>query len=103
MSSLTSVLKSRITVHLDRSLSRRRVRLLSRKFRRAAHTMAPTVAALSFAGIAHVAQAQGTISFSGAQTFMQTVQMGSAAVPLAVEFSDCLQTIAKQTTSTAQG
>jgi hypothetical protein len=33
--------------------------------------MAPTLFALTFAGVAH---AQGTISFSGAQTFMQTVQ-----------------------------
>ena len=31
----------------------------------------PSVVALSFASVAH---AQGTISFSGAQTFMQTVQ-----------------------------
>ena len=41
---------------------------------RIAHTMAPTVVALAFAGAANVAHAQGTISFSGAQTFMQTVQ-----------------------------
>ncbi len=33
--------------------------------------MWPTLVALTFAGVAH---AQGTISFSGAQTFMQTVQ-----------------------------
>ena len=37
----------------------------------AIRAMAPTLLALSFAGVAH---AQGTISFSGAQTFMQTVQ-----------------------------
>jgi hypothetical protein len=37
----------------------------------ALRVMAPTLFALTFAGVAH---AQGTISFSGAQTFMQTVQ-----------------------------
>jgi len=36
--------------------------------------MGPTLVALAFAGVANVARAQGTISFSGAQTFMQTVQ-----------------------------
>src|ERR1700691_4409374 len=44
------------------------------KLRRAAHVMGPTLVALAFAGAANVAHAQGTISFSGAQTFMQTVQ-----------------------------
>ena len=44
------------------------------KLRRAAHVMGPTLVALAFAGSANVAHAQGTISFSGAQTFMQTVQ-----------------------------
>ena len=42
--------------------------------RRAVHVMGPTLVALAFAGAANVAHAQGTISFSGAQTFMQTVQ-----------------------------
>ena len=41
---------------------------------RAAHAMGPTLVALAFAGAANVARAQGSISFSGAQTFMQTVQ-----------------------------
>jgi hypothetical protein len=45
-----------------------------RKLLRAAHVMGPTLIALAFAGAANVARAQGTISFSGAQTFMQTVQ-----------------------------
>ena len=44
------------------------------KLRRAAHVMGPTLVALAFAGAANLAHAQGTISFSGAQTFMQTVQ-----------------------------
>lgn len=45
-----------------------------RKILRAAHVAVPTLVALAFAGVARVADAQGTISFSGAQTFMQTVQ-----------------------------
>jgi hypothetical protein len=36
--------------------------------------MGPTLVALAFAGATNLAHAQGTISFSGAQTFMQTVQ-----------------------------
>ena len=46
----------------------------SRTLLRAAHVMGPTLVALAFAGAANLAHAQGTISFSGAQTFMQTVQ-----------------------------
>lgn len=41
---------------------------------RIAHAMAPTLVALALAGASNIAHAQGTISFSGAQTFMQTVQ-----------------------------
>jgi hypothetical protein len=44
------------------------------KLLHALHVIGPTLAALAFAGAANVAHAQGTISFSGAQTFMQTVQ-----------------------------
>jgi hypothetical protein len=47
---------------------------LHRKLLHAARVMGPTLVALAFAGAANVAKAQGTISFSGAQTFMQTVQ-----------------------------
>ena len=47
---------------------------LHRKLLHVAHVMGPTLIALAFAGAANVAHAQGTISFSGAQTFMQTVQ-----------------------------
>jgi hypothetical protein len=36
--------------------------------------MGPSLIALAFAGVAHTARAQRAISFSGAQTFMQTVQ-----------------------------
>lgn len=56
-------------------LTRRQIHLFSKKtILRAAHAMGPTVVALAFAGVANLAQAQGTISFSGAQTLMQTVQ-----------------------------
>jgi hypothetical protein len=51
-----------------------RIHNLHRKLRHAAHVMGPTLIALAFAGAVNVAHAQGTISFSGAQTFMQTVQ-----------------------------
>lgn len=40
------------------------------RLRRAAHVIGPTLVALAFARAANVAPAQGTISFSGAQTFM---------------------------------
>jgi TrbC/VIRB2 pilin len=46
----------------------------TRTLRRAVHVMGPTFVALAFESAANVAHAQGTISFSGAQTFMQTVQ-----------------------------
>jgi len=49
--------------------------VISGKLRSAAHVMAPTLTSLLFMGASSaVAHAQGTISFSGAQTFMQTVQ-----------------------------
>lgn len=50
-------------------------RVVSEKLRSAAHVMAPTLTSLLFmTASSAVAHAQGTISFSGAQTFMQTVQ-----------------------------
>jgi hypothetical protein len=42
---------------------------LNRKLAHAARVLAPTLLALSFAGVAH---AQGTMDFSGAQTLMTT-------------------------------
>lgn len=42
------------------------------KLLRVAHLMGPALAALAFAGAANVAQAQGTMDFSGAQTLMGT-------------------------------
>jgi len=38
----------------------------------AARTMGPTLVALSVTGVAHIAQAQGTIDFSGANTLMNS-------------------------------
>jgi hypothetical protein len=59
----------RNTPHLDKRLAQ----LLSkRRLLRAAHVMAPTLVALSFAGASGVARAQGTMDFSGAQTLMGT-------------------------------
>ena len=44
---------------------------IANRLRRSFHTAAPTLAFFAFSASAH---AQGTISFSGAQTMMQTVQ-----------------------------
>jgi|ERR1700677_597794 hypothetical protein len=61
-----------IKVRLDSRLTQRWAKHFSKQtLLRAARVMGPTLVALTFAG---VARAQGTISFSGAQTFMQTVQ-----------------------------
>lgn len=46
--------------------------LSKRRLLHAAHVMGPTLVALTFAGIANVAHAQGTMDFSGAQTLMGT-------------------------------
>lgn len=54
------------------SLRKRRAQLISRKLLHAAHVMGPTLIALSLAGAANVAHAQGTMDFSGAQTLMST-------------------------------
>jgi hypothetical protein len=43
-----------------------------RKLLHAARVMGPTLVALSLAGAANVAHAQGTMDFSGAQTLMST-------------------------------
>jgi hypothetical protein len=54
-------------------LAARRPQLFSKeKLLHAARVMAPTLLALSFAGLASVAHAQGTMDFSGAQTLMGT-------------------------------
>ena len=42
------------------------------KLLEAARVMGPTLVALSFTGAAHIAQAQGTIDFSGANTLMNS-------------------------------
>lgn len=53
--------------------TRRAKSFAKRELRCAAHVRGPTLVVLAFAGAANLAHAQGRISFSGAQTFMQTV------------------------------
>ena len=55
-----------------RPAHRRSEPFLKEKLLHAARVMGPTLVALSFAGIANVAHAQGTMDFSGAQTLMGT-------------------------------
>jgi hypothetical protein len=72
-----------IKVRLDSRLTQRWAKLFSKQtLLRAARVMGPTLVALTFAGVANTARAQGTISFSGAQTFMQTVHARFAYVAL---------------------
>jgi hypothetical protein len=72
---LLSVIAEIFKVRLDSRLTQRWARLFSKQtLLRAARVMGPTLVALTLAGVANTARAQGTISFSGAQTFMQTVQ-----------------------------
>ncbi|HSY37109.1 MAG TPA: hypothetical protein VK814_15245 [Acidobacteriaceae bacterium] len=59
--------------------------------------MGPTLVALGFAGAAKVAFGQGTISFSGAQTFMQTVHVRTSVVEIQVELPDAVQFVAEET------
>ena len=54
-----------------------RTRKLSHKLNQLIRVMAPTLIALSFAGVAH---AQGTMDFSGAQTLMGTFKTRSCCV-----------------------
>jgi hypothetical protein len=54
--------------------NRRTQPFLKEKLLRAAHVMGPTLVAMTFAGLANVAHAQGTMDFSGAQTLMGTFQ-----------------------------
>jgi hypothetical protein len=59
-----------IPLHKTTRLARRLAQPLSKhNLRRAAHTLWPSILALSFAGVAH---AQGTMDFSGATTLMTT-------------------------------
>lgn len=52
---------------------RRRNPFSKQRLFHAARVLGPTFLALSFAGIANVAHAQGTMDFSGAQTLMETI------------------------------
>jgi hypothetical protein len=59
----------RKTTHLAKRLAQPFSR---RNLSRAARVMGPTLVALTFAGVANVAHAQGTMDFSGATTLMGT-------------------------------
>jgi hypothetical protein len=72
MSSLCSVVDCRSTTRPDCSPPRRQTQSISKTLLRVAHIIGPTLVALSFAGVSSVAQAQGTMDFSGAQTLMGT-------------------------------
>jgi hypothetical protein len=62
-----------IKVRLDSRLTQRWAKHFSKqKLLRAARMMGPTLVALSFAGVANIARAQGTMDFSSAQTLMGT-------------------------------
>jgi hypothetical protein len=68
-------IRSNNTTELTPWAAQPRAGLFLSKLSRAAHVIGPTLTALTFMGASSaVAHAQGTISFSGAQTFMQTVQ-----------------------------
>ena len=57
------------TIHFAKRLAQP---LSRRNLLHAARVMGPTLLAISFAGVANVAHAQGTMDFSGAQTLMGT-------------------------------
>src|SRR5580658_8059158 len=57
------------------NVAKRSAQRFCNRFLQAFHAVAPTLGAVLFACLSSaVVHAQGTISFSGAQTFMQTVQ-----------------------------
>jgi hypothetical protein len=59
--------------HKTNPLAKRLAQTFSKQFlSQLLRTAAPTLVALSFAGISSVAHAQGTMDFSGAQTLMGT-------------------------------
>jgi hypothetical protein len=72
MSSPCSVVDPRSKAHSDCSPVRGRVQRISQTLLRAVHLVGPIVVALASTGLAHVAHAQGTMDFSGAQTLMGT-------------------------------
>lgn len=63
----------RVDIPHTESRARRRLKLLYITLRRLLHGLAPTLTAFAFVSVATgVAQAQGTMDFSGAQTLMGT-------------------------------
>jgi hypothetical protein len=67
----SSAVIPRKTTHLAKRLAQP---FSKRNLFQAARVIGPTLVALTFAGIANVANAQGTMDFSGAQTLMGTFQ-----------------------------
>jgi hypothetical protein len=67
MSHRSSIVVPRKSAYLAKRLAQP---FSKRKLLRAARVIGPTLVALSFAGVANVAHAQGTMDFSGAQTLM---------------------------------
>ena len=70
-----------------------RSRNFSRTFSHIVRVLAPTLIALSFAGVAH---AQGTMDFSGAQTLMGTFNVRTTTVEIQVELPDAVQLVAEE-------
>ena len=69
MSQSYTLVLPRKTAHLAKRLAQP---FSKRNLLHAARVMGPTILALTFAGVANVAHAQGTMDFSGAQTLMGT-------------------------------
>jgi hypothetical protein len=65
----SSAVIPRKTTHLAKQLAKP---FSKQKLLHAAQVMGPTLVALTFAGVASVARAQGTMDFSGATTLMST-------------------------------
>ncbi|WP_213807270.1 hypothetical protein [Granulicella sp. dw_53] len=67
--------------------------LSPRQLARGLRPVAPALVALSLAGVAH---AQGTMDFSGAQTLMQTFNMGPSSIQERIVLSNPTQIVSKQ-------
>lgn len=72
---------------------------LKRNLLHAAHTLWPTILALSLTSMAH---AQGTMDFSGATTLMTTFNMSSSPIQSEVVFTNLSKIVAKQPVRTFQ-
>ena len=83
-----------IPLHQTTRLAKRLAQTLSKhNLRRAAHTLWPSILALSLTSVAH---AQGTMDFSGATTLMTTFNVGPSTIQSKIVFTYLSETIAKQ-------